>query len=195
MQASTRVQSSTPSTMRIPDRSTAVVALLLASALVAAPADAQRIGPTITIAAGASTFDASGTGTAPTLAARFDAPLGVRWLLAEASAGYSRFGEQFGGPATNFGVLEGQLQVQLPLARVRPYLGLGTGWASYLSNAYGRDRVTATQSVSGGVRLVVSPRMIARGELRVRGWARNGSIPDGYVSGAAETTIGIGLRF
>ena len=171
------------------------VALFLACAPSAGAQDTVPWGRMASLSLGASSFDASGTGTAPTAALRVEQPVGARWLLVEGSLGYAQFDEQFAGRKTHFGVLEGQLQAQLPFARVRPYLGVGGGWTSYLSNAGGRDRVNGTASVAAGLRFPVSPRVVARGELRVRGWNRGEELSDGFVNSAAETTIGLAWRF
>ena len=172
-----------------------VPALILASPLATDGAQAQSANPvtrTVGFAVGASSYDASGTGTAPTIALRVDAPLWARWLLVEGSMGYAPFDEQFSESSTSFGVLEGQLQLQLPASRVRPYLGLGAGLATYLSNAAGRG-TTGTASVAAGVRVPATSRVLVRAELRVRGWEPHGT--DGFAGAAAETTVGMAWRF
>jgi len=145
----------------------------------------------ISLAAGFSQFDASGTGTAPMAALRVAAPLVGSWLLGDLNFVYASLDEQFSATNTHIGVAEGQLQAQWPAARIRPYIGLGGGWLHYFSNAAGRPGTGPTLSGSAGLRIAVDP-MIFRGELRLRTWESAGG---GYNNSAAEFTAGVGFAF
>lgn len=168
---------------------------LLAVVVSASSLTAQApVGRAVSFSGGASAFDASGTGTAPVFAVRADQPIVGRWLLAEVGVVYARLEEQFRTTQTNLGIVEAQLQAQLPLAHFRPFLGLGLGTAGYLNNAGSRDRWNSTASIAAGARIPLTESMGLRGELRVRGWNFHG-IESGFTSGAAETTFGLSLAF
>jgi hypothetical protein len=156
--------------------------------ILAASAEAQISKPEISASAGAMQFDASGTGTAPVFALRAAFPIQGSWLLAEGNLSYASLDEQFSNVGTRIGVAESQVQVQLPFARVRPYLGVGAGWLHYFNNAAGRAATTGTYSGAAGLRVGLSPRFTARAELRLRGW-------DEFHASAAEWTGGLAYRF
>jgi hypothetical protein len=156
-------------------------------------AGAQTSTREISLAVGASQFDASGTGTAPLAAIRAAAPLVGQWLLGEISLSYASLDEQFSTTDTRVGVGEGQLQAQVPAVRVRPYVGLGGGWLHYFTNAAGRSSATPTVSASAGLRIPIASALLLRGELRLRSWKGGGS--SGFVNSAAEFTAGMGYRF
>jgi hypothetical protein len=168
-------------------------ALFCASILFLIPAislDAQMRTPEISASVGAMQFDASGTGTAPVIALRAAVPLVGSWLLGEGNFSYASLDEQFSDVGTRIGVAEGQLQFQLPLGRVRPYLGAGAGWFHYFNNAPPRA-TSPTYSAAAGLRVGLSRRFAARAELRLRAW-----FP--YASGnnnAAEWTGGLAYTF
>jgi hypothetical protein len=168
-------------------------ALFCASILFLIPAislEAQVPTPEISASVGAMQFDAGGTGTAPVIALRAAVPLVGSWLLGEGNFSYASLDEQFSDVGTRVGVAEGQLQFQLPLGRVRPYLGAGGGWFHYFNNATARA-TSPTYSGAAGLRVGLSPRFTARAELRLRAW-----FP--YASGnnsAAEWTGGLAYTF
>ena len=137
--------------------------------LAAISVDAQMPTPEISASVGAMQFDAGGTGTAPVIALRAAVPLVGSWLLGEGSFSYASLDEQFSDVGTRVGVAEGQLQFQLPLGRVRPYLGAGAGWFHYFNNAPPRA-TSPTYSAAAGLRIGLSPRLAARAELRLRIW-------------------------
>src|SRR2546423_6351652 len=145
----------------------------------------------VSMAAGFSQFDASGTGTAPVAALRVAAPLVSPWLLGDLNFVYASLDEQFSTTNTRIGVAEGQLQAQWPSTRIRPYLGLGGGWLHYFNNAASRPSTGPTLSAAAGLR-VAAARMIYRGELRLRAWESAGG---GYNNSAAEFTAGVGWAF
>lgn len=160
----------------------------------AIPVGAQAAAREVSLAVGVSQFDASGTGTAPIVAIRGAAPLVGRWLLGEVSFAYASLDEQFSTTDTRVGIGEGQLQVQYPPMRVRPYVGLGGGWLHYFNNAEGRSAATPTLSGSVGLRIPIVSALLLRGELRLRSWKGSGS-SSVFVNSAAEFTAGIGYRF
>jgi hypothetical protein len=163
------------------------------SVVFGASLEAQLSRPEVTASVGAMQFDASGTGTAPVIALRAALPIVGSWLLAEGNLSYASLDEQFSDVGTRVGVAEGQLQAQLPFARVRPYLGLGGGWLHYFNNR--TERTTSpTYSAAAGLRVGLSPRFIARAELRLRGWnpTPTGS---GFGASAAEWTGGLAYTF
>jgi hypothetical protein len=169
----------------------AFCALLLFSSI---PVGAQTRAREISLAIGASQFDASGTGTAPIAAIRAAAPLVGQWMLGEISLSYASLDEQFSTVNTRVGVGEAQLQAQLLATRVRPYFGLGGGWLHYFNNAAGRSATTPTVSGSVGLRVPVASALLLRGELRLRSW-KSGGTSSGFNNSAAEFTAGVGYAF
>lgn len=140
-------------------------------------------------------FDAVAYGTAPTVAARVAAPLLSRWLLTELSAGYAALTDEYARAPTHTGILEGQLQLQLPLAHFRPYVGIGGGWVRYFDDTPGRATTSRALSGSAGGRIALSGRVGLRGELRLRGWVRTRSGGFGFSNSAAEYTGGLTYAF
>jgi len=176
-------------------RSTQRVVLAVAAAIAAfsGSATAQSVVPprALSISAGASQFDLSGLGTAPMAAFRVDLPLG-RIVLAEPGVVVARPEQQFGS-RTTLVIPEIQLQAQLPLGPVAPYLGVGGGLAmDFRSDAFGGTQTDVTGSVAGGVRWWATQRVGARAELRVRGVGANDG---GFTGTAAEWTAGLMWRF
>jgi hypothetical protein len=167
--------------------------LILSAAL---PLRAQSTSPQIAAVLGAMQFDASGTGTVPMVGVRGTLPLVGSWMLGEANFSFASLDEQFNELGTRVGVAEGQLQFQLPLARVRPYVGLGAGWLHYFSNAAGRAPTTPTFSGAAGLRLGLSHGLGAQGELRIRGWNyHHDNFSSNFGSSAAEWTAGLTYAF
>jgi hypothetical protein len=167
---------------------------VLAGALLSTdPLAAQTAQHEVSVAIGASQFDASGTGTVPMAAIRLASPIIGRWMLADASFSYASLDEQFSTVNTRVGVLEGQIQAQLPVAHFRPYIGLGGGWLHYFNNAVGRRTTTATVSGAVGLRVPVASRTLLRGELRLRGWGSGSG--SNFTNSAAEFTAGVGYAF
>lgn len=132
---------------------------------------------------GVSQFDLSGTGTSPIASGRIDTEL-LRWLVAEGSLGLFRPDEQF-GQQNSYAVPEAQLQIQLPLRVMRPYLGIGAG--SFIGGGRG---TRLTVSGAAGLRIALpSQPLDLRGELRVRG------IGASFGGAAAEWTGGVAYRW
>jgi hypothetical protein len=158
--------------------------------------DAQTRAPEISASVGAMQYDASGTGTAPVIALRAAVPLLGSWLLGEGNFSFASLDEQFSEAGTRIGVAEGQLQFQVPFARVRPYLGAGAGWLHYFNNAAGRAATAPTYSAAAGLRVGLSPRFSARAELRLRGWDyHSGQTGSNFSASAAEWTGGLAYSF
>jgi Outer membrane protein beta-barrel domain len=158
-----------------------------------AMAQAQKPVREISLAVGASQYDASGTGTAAVGALRYSGPIASNWLLGDLSILYASLDEQLSSTNTNLGVVEGQVQAQLPFNSVRPYIGIGGGWLHYFSNAAGRPATVQTVSGSVGLRVPVATSLVLRGEMRLRAWESGGD--GGYHNNAAEFTAGLGFAF
>ena len=175
--------------------------LAIAALVAAAPLAAQPLSPTVWLEAGSSTFDLSGTGTAGVLGARADLEFG-RYLVAEAGLGYFRAEETFSD--VSYAQTDVELQVQLPLGRVRPYLGVGVGQLVVLGETQrplpdgiisaspdGSNAALLTASV--GARVGLQGPVYARLGARFRGAIGDG--PDVFGSTLGEVTLGAGYRF
>jgi hypothetical protein len=176
--------------MRMPRTVFTLCGLCLCSAV---SLRAQTPTREVSLSAGAMQFDASGTGTVPVAALRISAPLVGRWFLGDASVSYAALDEQFSSDNTRIGVVEGQLQAQVPVSRFHPYIGVGGGWLHYFTNAAGRPGTGPTLSGAAGLRIAISSALLVRGELRVRTW--ESSRDGGFHNGAAEVTGGLGYAF
>jgi hypothetical protein len=125
---------------------------------------AQQARPvTLSLVAGPSVYDLSGTGTS------FAGAALVAWepiagLVLEPGVTFFTYSSQFD---TRFSYLfpELSIQGQLPRGRMRPFLGVGAGGAFVLS---GSSETVATLHAVGGVRVRVNTDWAVRGELRVR---------------------------
>ena len=146
---------------------------------------------TVSLIAGVSQFDLSGTGTAALIGARADMELN-RWFLGEVGFTTMRPLEQFGQRAT-YALPELQLQVQLPFSVVRPYVGAGVGFATAFAQGAGAattGTVAVAVAVAGGLRVVLpGTRTIVRTELRVRGLGTS------FSGSMADWAVGLGRRF
>lgn len=147
-------------------RQAAAVAFVLA--IVAAPAEAQPDRrPSASLTAGLTQFDLSGTGTRSFVAVRAQLPV-LRHFIAEPGIGFMSY-RLHGLPGrhrVSVWLPEVQLQAELPLGGVRPYLGAGAGLA--LQRVSGESVTDATLSVAGGARVGLSAGWSAGGELRIR---------------------------
>jgi len=147
-----------------------------------AQASAQLPIPRLEIAGGVSKFELAGTGTAPFGAVRVDLPLTA--LIVEGSLGAFRPQENFGVHHVYI-VPEGQVQLQLFPAIIRPYIGVGGGWMRAVSGPDPR-RNDVTGSLSAGIRAGLPGLPFAlRGEVRLRGIGSN------FSQRASEYTIGL----
>jgi hypothetical protein len=147
---------------------------LLISLAAAAPAQAQIFAgqddtrrPAVAIIGGAVQYDLAGTGTRRFAGVRAQVPL-LRPLLIEPGVTYMNYRIQghLRGPRVAMWFPEVQLQAELPLAMVRPYLGVGAGIA--VASLLDEREVEATASVAGGARVALPGGWGVGGELRVR---------------------------
>lgn len=142
----------------------ATVAILTAPAIPTI-ATAQETARSVSLMAGPSSYDLSGTGTATAVA------LGTVFrvvgpLLVEPGATYFRYNPQFGTDVTYL-FTEVSLQAQAHFGRLYPYLGLGGGRAFQVGGPDPRQHAWTLHGV-GGFRITVSNKWGFRGELRVR---------------------------
>lgn len=141
----------------------------------------------LSLHAGAESFDLRGTGTTTGVALRGAYGLNrvVRLELNLAAARPDQVTGLVGaaGPTTLF-ISELHLQFRRP-GRVSPYLGLGGGWAheSALDPFPARNSLTA--SVSGGLGVALNQQLGLVGELRVRGIGRR------FQGSTASWTLGL----
>lgn len=137
--------------------------------------------------------DLMGAGTAPLMGAGVRLPLsGV--IRLEPSLRYTSFTAEpdlldpDAAPEVSFLLLDFQLQVQLPLDRVRPWVGVGAGGAMDLrgSDRGDSELVMSTLTASAGVSLAVLDRLdvLAEGRLRTL---------DGFGDRAID--LGLGLAW
>ena len=151
-----------------------------------AHAQAESVGSQgVAVMAGAAQYDLSGTGTTSMASVRWDA-VPRSWFMTELAVGVLRPPMDAGGHQTLV-IPEGQLQFQLPLRVVRPYLGFGGGAA--FANGAGQNDVTTTASLSTGLRIAPpNAPLTLQAELRVRG------IGSGFEGSVAEWTAGLRWR-
>ncbi len=183
---------------------TALARTFAALALVmAAPAFAQPLAPSLWLDSGVAEFDLSGTGTSAVFGVRSDLALG-RFAVVEAGVGYTRTAQTFSN--VSYALTDIEVQAQLPLGRVRPYVGVGSGFFLVLSedpllfpggrtpsgnapDGYNAAVVTA----SLGARVSIAGPLLARVGGRIRGTIAGG--PDVFGSTVSEATLGLGYRF
>lgn len=160
--------------------------LLWVGALALSPwmAAAQESGRAVSVLAGPSQYDLSGTGTTPFGTVRLDLPV-ERRLVLEPAFTYMSYESQ-AGARTHHMLPEAQLQVTGAGTVFRPYLGVGLG-ASWATGA-ADDEFDLTLSTAAGLRVRMSSDWILRGELRVRAI-------DPWTGTTADWGLGIGRRF
>ena len=154
----------------------------------AAPGAAQDPSSArVTIAGGVTEFDIAGSGTAPVFAVRAD--LGIaRWLVIEPSLSYAPVDQDFGD--SRLFLPEIQAQLQWPLGPIAPYLGVGAGYLIEVPEDDDVERDNeSTFSGAAGLRVDVTERVGARGELRLRAT----SIDD-FSGTLADWTAGLSYR-
>lgn len=170
-----------------------VSSLLISAAASDAPAQ-ERSDRRLAVTAGTLTYDASGTGNTYILAARASRPVARRWLGLELGLAYAPLDEQFTSAPTHLAVFDAQLQLQLPAARVQPYVGVGPGLVSYLTEANGRSLFELGLSGALGTRIQLTRRVGAVVDGRVRGWRIAGT-SIWPVNAGAELTAGLSYPF
>lgn len=174
---------------------TPTLASILLCCLAAMPLTAQDGGSRqLAVSAGALSYDASGTGNTFTIAARASQAVRGQWLGVELGLAYAPLDEQFSTSPTHLVALDAQLQFRLPTPRVQPYLGVGPGIVTYLTQPGGRNRFETAVSGGLGVRAQVTPLVGIVVDGRVRGWNFRGAT-DWAVNTGAELTAGLTYRF
>ncbi len=171
-----------------------VVALLLvacgAAPLTGQIDDAVLPSPRIVLAAGGLTADLAPPADAEgghLLGARLDFPLANRVML---ESSVERASIDAGESSVTRWQLEFGARLEWPLGRVRPFIGGGAGallWPGDERPATA-DFVVATYGGMGGVRIDLTDRFDARGEVRRR-WL------DGLESSVTTFGVGLGWRF
>jgi hypothetical protein len=123
----------------------------------------ERNRPAVSVLAGASPYDLSGTGTAIFGSLRYDVPWG-RLVIIEPGLTVLRYENQFDENITYL-LPEVSAHVQVPSGPVRPYLGGGLGFTEFLS---GRGGSELTLHAAAGVRVLLTDNWGIRGEARLR---------------------------
>lgn len=153
------------------------------------PLEAQHL-PEVSATFGAMQFDGGGTEPASTAALRAAVPLVSSWLVGDASFSFASPYEQFNNMRARIGVTEAQMQLQLPLGSVRPYLGAGAGWIHYFNNAAASSTTFPTRTVATGLRVIVARHFGVRAEMRLRNWKGQRPGTGSTTGGSAEWTAG-----
>jgi len=155
-------------------------------ALVVWPAGATGQAPRLTLVAGVSEFDLSGTGHGFIGGARIDVPVRAALILEGA---VSVMSAPQAGDTTTVVFPEALVQVQLP-RRLAPYLGLGLGVAVDIRDEdFGGTQIDPTFIGAAGIRFDLTETAGLRTELRVRGHET------GFVGTTADWTGGVSWRF
>ena len=149
--------------MRVGLRVFGVLLPLAAGVVTAVRAQGSRDGPAISVMAGPSRYDLSGTGTALAGGLRIDIPSGRRMVI-EIGATYLRY-QPSQGPKVNYLLPEVSVQYILASAGVRPYVGGGLGEGEFLS---GPGAGKFTMHATGGIRAMIANGWGVRGEVRAR---------------------------
>ena len=179
--------------------------LALAALLAAAPAASAQAGgdpaprTSVSLMLGGFGTDVAEGSTFGIAAARADWRLS-RWILAEAGVSYARgeveVARHDAGTATyrmeptGLSTATVGVQAQLPLPYVQPYVGIATGLYMRLDVPGGHRFLSTTQEFPAGVRVPLTDRLGARGEVRLR---YDQQQFNGQELGA-ETTVGVTLR-
>lgn len=125
----------------------------------------QERFPSVALMAGPAQYDfgAAGTGTGFAAALRFDVPSG-RIFVVEPGISLGRYRSAV-GDRISYILPEISLQVEPPRGAIRPYVGVGGGFAEYLS---GRGTTYGTLHATAGLRINVGAHYGARLEVRAR---------------------------
>jgi hypothetical protein len=147
---------------------------LFAAVIFVAPCGAQgsqSSRPDVSLLAGPSPYDLSGTGTGFAAGAWVDYAVWP-FLLLEAGSGYFRYTTQ-GDSDLSYLLPEAGFRAGVPAGPLFPYTGGGVGFASVVSGGEGTD---LTLHVVLGVRAWVTSQLGVRAEGRLRSvdpWAGN----------------------
>lgn len=154
---------------------TAVAVLLVM--LPARPAAAQQGESTISVLAGGLSYDFEGDGTFPAAALRLDrrvagsilAEVGFSYALADVQVvDYTTPDPSLVPTNSSITAATVGVQAELPLARVRPYIGIAAGLFGRFDHERGDRFLRTTMAFPIGVRVPVARGLGLRGELRVR---------------------------
>jgi hypothetical protein len=163
----------------------ALTGLLVVISAPCAPASTAGQEPppvTLSLAAGPSIYDLSGTGTSFAVAGQGAwEPLPA--LVVEPGMTFFTYQAQF-ADRVSYLFPELSIQIQLPHGRVRPFLGVGGGGGFVVS---GPGETAGTLHAVGGVRVHLDPRWSLRGDLRVRS-------VDPWIGNTADIMFGVGRR-
>ena len=174
---------------RLGPAATVLIATLL---LVVTPGEAQlrrrdrperHGGPGLSLLLGPTKYDLSGTGTTGIGELRLDNPIGQVFVI-DFGLGVFRYESQFNQKITHL-LTEVSLQAQVPNRAVRPYVGVGGGFAEYLS---GRGATYGILHVAVGLRADLSEGWGVEGEARAR------SI-DPFTGHTLDLVFGVRKRF
>lgn len=124
----------------------------------------DRPSRAVSLVAGPSSYQLSGSGTTFTAAVRFDLPVGHLFVV-EPGIGYFQYRTAF-KQSIKYLLPEVGLQFQPVRGPVRPYLGVGAGFSEYLT---GPGSSPGTVHAAAGVRAWLSRSYGLRAEVRVRG--------------------------
>ena len=172
-----------------------MIGVLLGLCTPAAAMGQHATNRTASLATGVAYHDVRGEGYMPTIAGRIDQRALGNWLLFEVGATYTPLLTELPLDRTHLLGLDAQVQAQLPLRVVQPYVGIGGGAMIYLTNPDEDGRVAPLSTVSTGVRIPVSPRWARRGDARLQLWERARETNDAFVHGAAGVSLGASRRF
>ena len=137
---------------------------------------------TLSIAAGPSIYDLSGTGTSVAVAGQGAMEL-LPALVVVPGLTFFSYEAQF-ADRVSYLFPEVSIQAQLPHGTVRPFLGVGGGGGFVVS---GEGESAGTLHAVAGVRVQLDPRWSLRGELRVRP-------VDPWVGNTGDIMFGVGRR-
>ena len=161
---------------------TKTVLFLLMAAGLALPLEAQE-SPHISMSAGISEFDLSGTGTEAAFDVRYGHPLAGPLAL-DAGVGLVRPEQQF-GERTWFWQGDVLLQLERRSGRLQPYGGIGLGGAADVrSDDFGGTELRFVTAATLGLRTPVTER----GKLQLEGRVR--MIGTGFNGSIAQLTLG-----
>jgi hypothetical protein len=120
--------------------------------------------PVLSLSAGPTRYDLSGTGTGVTGAVRLDLT-GLPFLVLELGVGYFHYTTQAGNGLTYL-LPEVSAQLQLGVGPMRPYVGGGIGVAEPSSGTITSNLQTV--HVVAGARFGLGPHWVLRAEGRLR---------------------------
>jgi hypothetical protein len=155
------------------------------------PARRDRPGrrtPGVSLVAGPAPYDIGATGTGFAAALRFDLPSGRRFII-EPGLGYFRYTTQ-ANAKINYLLPEVSVQYELASGSVRPFFGLGAGFAEF---ATGPGGSRGTVHAAAGLRAQSSGRVGFRVDARARSIDPFGS-KGTMVELAAGLRLGLGAR-